>query len=659
MTVLKNMEFEMIDGIELLDTVCQDVIPAVIVVPPDNTFSSYTASGNQVNVDTLTSSDESSVNLEYCEVAKPTQGGRSRKKINTRQKNKNIKNKISTQFEIKCKHSIENSVSSKICMLKRKLTYDDCKIFNKKLSDIQSKIEQDKFILSFMSIDKAKRTNRKKIFSNRTTRAVYKYCIPTSESERVPVCLDAFVSVTNITKRRINILGRHFFDNQVSPVEKRGGCRITPNTFEISESIVNHIETFRCRKSHHTRKDTGRSYLPPELNVTLMWSKWQAERKSNDLQEASFSKYYNIFTNQFNISFGHPRQDVCSFCTEKISKISVENDKHLKNEMKLELKTHQALSKFFFKMMYEKNENEIICSFDMMQNQALPKLSVTDTFYSRQAWLYNLTFVSISDHQTAENVDLYTWLETQSGRGPNEVCSALLHFLEQLENKLKVAGKSPKVLKLFSDSAQNKNQFVMTLLLYFINYKSTIFSTIKHIFPVRGHSYMPPDQVFGRIEQKLRKIENILSPTTYHDIFRESCTVWEYGKDFEMLDFKTNIKNVIKSKLGFKSTEQKIFTYTKGDKLVGISSSYEATPTRIQVLKRGANLENLNDVLKLAQINHVKEPKQNDIRNLMKYFTVPDEAKEFYNDIFKPNIDEINNDFEDENGVFIYSEDTH
>jgi len=33
MTVLKNMEFEMIDGIELLDTVCQDEIPAVIVVP--------------------------------------------------------------------------------------------------------------------------------------------------------------------------------------------------------------------------------------------------------------------------------------------------------------------------------------------------------------------------------------------------------------------------------------------------------------------------------------------------------------------------------------------------------------------------------------------------------------------------------------------------
>jgi len=62
--------------------------------------------------------------------------------------------------------------------------------------------------------------------------------------------------------------------------------------------------------------------------------------------------------------------------------------------------------------------------------------------------------------------------------------------------------------------------------------------------------------------------------------------------------------------------------------------------------------------LKLSQVNHVKEPKQNDIKNLMKYFKIPEDAKEFYSDIFKPNIEE-SNDFEDENGVLIYSEDSH
>lgn len=43
----------------------------------------------------------------------------------------------------------------------------------------------------------------------------------------------------------------------------------------------------------------------------------------------------------------------------------------------------------------------------------------------------------------------------------------------------------------------------------------------------------------------------------------------------------------------------------------------------------------------------------------MKYFTVPDDAKEFYQDIFKQNISELNNDVEDENGILIYNEDSH
>lgn len=32
---------------------------------------------------------------------------------------------------------------------------------------------------------------------------------------------------------------------------------------------------------------------------------------------------------------------------------------------------------------------------------------------------------------------------------------------------------------------------------------------------------MPPDRVFGRIEQKLRKKENIVSPNQYYVIFKE------------------------------------------------------------------------------------------------------------------------------------------
>lgn len=73
----------------------------------------------------------------------------------------------------------------------------------------------------------------------------------------------------------------------------------------------------------------------------------------------------------------------------------------------------------------------------MMRNQPLPKLSVTDTFYSRQAWVYNLTFVIMSENdQSKDNCYLYTWHEGESGRGPNEIGSALI-ILEILEERYK------------------------------------------------------------------------------------------------------------------------------------------------------------------------------------------------------------------------------
>lgn len=157
----------------------------------------------------------------------------------------------------------------------------------------------------------------------------------------------------------------------------------------------------------------------------------------------------------------------------------------------------------------------------MMQTQPLPKLSVTDVFYSRQVWLYNLTFITSDLNQKPENCILYSWNETESGREQNEVCSALIHFLESLENRLKTSESPPTLLNLFSDSCscQNKNQFTMITLLYYINYKATVLTQINRIFPVRGHSYKPPEQVFGRIEQVLRKKDTILSPNQYFRIF--------------------------------------------------------------------------------------------------------------------------------------------
>lgn len=140
-------------------------------------------------------------------------------------------------------------------------------------------------------------------------------------------------------------------------------------------------------------------------------------------------------------------------------------------------------------MMSIQSNDTIQVSFDMMQNQPLPKHSVSETFYSKQVWLYNLTFVINSENdQSKKNCFLYTQLETESGRGPNEIGSALIHFLNILENRYKTQMNLQTILNLYSDSCagQNKNQYIMATLLNYINCKETIFKKITHIFPVRG-----------------------------------------------------------------------------------------------------------------------------------------------------------------------------
>ncbi len=44
---------------------------------------------------------------------------------------------------------------------------------------------------------------------------------------------------------------------------------------------------------------------------------------------------------------------------------------------------------------------------------------------------------------------------------------------------------------------------------------------IEWIFPIVGHSYIPLDRAFGRIEKLLRKEETFLQPKDYFEIFSQ------------------------------------------------------------------------------------------------------------------------------------------
>ena len=56
-------------------------------------------------------------------------------------------------------------------------------------------------------------------------------------------------------------------------------------------------------------------------------------------------------------------------------------------------------------------------------------------FYTPQVWFYNCTVLQLCDEKPTVVV-LHTWLETDAGRGANEIVSALKNYLTTLEIKL-------------------------------------------------------------------------------------------------------------------------------------------------------------------------------------------------------------------------------
>jgi hypothetical protein len=68
-----------------------------------------------------------------------------------------------------------------------------------------------------------------------------------------------------------------------------------------------------------------------------------------------------------------------------------------------------------------------------------------------------------------------------------------------------------------SFGGQNKNYAILSMINTFANeYKIRI----EWIFPIVGHSYIPLDRAFGRIEKLLLK-ENFLQPKDYFEIFSQ------------------------------------------------------------------------------------------------------------------------------------------
>lgn len=314
------------------------------------------------------------------------------------------------------------------------------------------------------------------------------------------VCKNAFVSLHGLTRRRIETIQKSLQMSGSAPIDKRGTHLNRKHKLgvETESKIFEHIKSFKARSSHYSPNKTKRIYLSADLNVKKMYGMFKDKFPQ---VKASYETYRSVFCSKFNISFGHPRSDTCSFCDKlKVQIDACQEEQGIKGLM-LQQKLHLAKAEVFYARKKKarldsrtKADTEAVC-MDFGRNLPVPNLSTNDVYYSRQLSLFSFILHKLSNSE----VFFYSYAETVGKKGANEVCSFLFDYIT-----LKLPAEV-KHLQIFCDSCsgQNKNYPLFKFLHYIIHHRSKL-ESVEVTFPIRGHSYMECDKDMGILNGKFR-----------------------------------------------------------------------------------------------------------------------------------------------------------
>nr|CAH7762377.1 unnamed protein product [Callosobruchus chinensis] len=426
-------------------------------------------------------------------------------------------------------------------LLCRLLTSQDIRRFHAGFYKEHDKIYQDNFILKHISMTKIKR-RRPKNHKNVRKEARTKYFIRNLNKELVPVCLNTFQKALNVSRFRINRIAERFYYRNEMPKERRGGDTTGNRFMAKKESIKKFINRLQCSETHYCTNTSGRKYLPAELNIKKLWRMYQSNVEDDLKVKESYFRY--IFNRFYNLGFGTPRVDVCSTClslTEKIKSTTTEGNRSM---LLAEKRVHKLRAKAFYSLLQEEREDLLILSFDCQKNQPLPKLPDQSCYYTRQLYLYNFSVVRghSKSKLNKDNVTAYTWTENEFAKGANEISSCLYDCLNSID-------MTPyKTVRLICDGCggQNKNSILISMVCsWFVNAPDHR-EEIQLIFPITGHSFIPPDRVFGNVEKEVKQREIIVNPNEYINIISNSATVKKLGEDVVNLNWKCEVQKYIR-----------------------------------------------------------------------------------------------------------------
>lgn len=515
---------------------------------------------------------------------------------------------------LKFKRPCQHNTRAYKCKL---VTNSDVRIIRSRLYKHKTKIDQEKYLCRYLAVAapvRKRKVNKPGVKSkSHRISIIYNLPRPKKSIGCVPVCRNFFLDVCGVNRNRILRIARNLHEGEIFK-ENRGGDQISHKSAEKKERIKEFIRNLPAKESHYNRKKSCRIYLSSDLSIRKLAKIYT----TSSSEKVSYFMFRNVFLTKFNIGFASPASDICTFCLRSKNQISVERDPIKKQILITERRIHPVKAKAFYQYTKEEPENTVSYCFDLQQVQPLPKTPIQEAFYARQLSFYSLCVVDMK----AQNPTFYVWSEDQAARGANEVGSALFNHLSSLDLE------QIRYIRLFCDGCggQNKNSHIVHILMYWLLHKApNHLETITLFFPVRGHSFLPADRVFGRVERLLRKHPLITLKTDYIKHYSEVGTVKELGREWNLYNVKI-LEEYYKKIAGISEMKRIIFKKFKNQKTSTeyckiktlVNYKYESDADIFKTIcKRGKRENNIFLEELPCTGRAIKEEKKKDLRNLL------------------------------------------
>lgn len=459
---------------------------------------------------------------------------------------------------------------------------------------------------------------------------------------RIRVCKIFFRNTLAINDRPI----RTAFEKKdklagaVMAEDKRGKHGNQPKMNEtIRNRVTDHINRIPKIESHYTRKNTTKHYIEGGRTITDIYNDYLSNCKKDNVSFCNFNYFYNIFTNEFNLSFFQPKKDQCEVCvayenaseTDKVN-LKESYDQHLvEKELSRKEKDNDKL------ILVDK---AVLAVYDLQAVMPLPKGECSAFYYSSKLNVLNFTITDL----IKKNTECYVWDESNGCRGANELGSCVLKYIE------KNIGTYKNVV-FYSDncSGQQKNQFMLAAYIFALH--KFDLNSITHKFLIKGHTQNEGDSVHSLIERKTKqalKSGPIYTPEGLISLIRTAKRTGEpfsvnelsYEDFFDLKLLASEIgplrivKNTQNQPVKFK--EIKVLKVQKNyPNSFFYKHSYGEADFMEAIIIKKAKIINKNVPLKPAfnQKPGISETKKNDLMQLIGKNLIPKVYKTFYDSL--------------------------